>query len=380
MTSILRTLGGDRVVTLAGGAIIVGPDSTPTPPVDSFVRGARWSWALGGTPASGVGPQRELTTANGRTITWRLDATDTAQFSIRGDNDEIANWIRLATDLYVRRNGTLVHRGRLGPETGSIDATGHKVQLTSVGYRGMLDTHFIGTPPPAYTATAQGAIAWDLINQTQLRTNGALGITDGIGAGAGVPRDRTDYVSGKPIGEAVSELGRVDNGFEWEISADLALNRWYPRRGADNGVVLDFPGRIVKVDYTFDQGTFANVAMATGDQNTQPAIATSGTIATDPRGRWERAKGYPSVTDQDTVDAKAAFDLTQGNVIKLGYRITLRPGSWGGPGEVWLGDTVHLAIKSGRVFENQTAQRVIEITATPGDDGTETIQMLLAAP
>lgn len=379
MTEYLRSLGGDRLITLGGGGLLVGPTITPIPTIGGFVRGARWSWALGDTPA-GSGPRRELTTATGRTVTWRLDATDTAQFSIDGAGDEISNWTRLATDLFVHREGELLHRGRVGPELGTIQASGHQVQLTSVGYRGWLDTHFIGSPAPVYLATAQGAIAWDLINTTQLRLNGNLGITDGIGTGAGFPRDRTDYVPGKPIGEAVSELGRVDNGFEWEIDADLALNRWYPRRGTDNGVVLDYPGRIVQVAYTFDQGTFANVAMATGDQTTTPVAVTAGGIATDPRGRIERAVGYPSVSDQATVAAKAAYDLTQKSVIKLAYRVTLRPGTWGGPADVWLGDTVHLAIKSGRVFEDQTPQRVVEITASPGNDGTETIQMLLAAP
>lgn len=381
MTIFLRTLGGDRLVTLGGGGLIVAPEvSTNPPPLDAFVRGARWSWALGGTPVSGSpGPQRELTTANGRTVTWRLDAADTAQFSIDGTGEEISGWTRLATDLFVHREGELLHRGRLAPEVGGINATGHKVQLTSIGYRGWLDTHFIDFPAPVYLATPQGAIAWDLINTTQLRPNGDLGITDGIGTGAGFPRDRSDYVPGKPIGEAISELGRVDNGFEWEIGADLALNRWYPRRGADNGVVLDYPGRIVDVQYTFDQGTFANVTMATGDQNTVPALASSG-VALDARGRIERATGYPSVSDQSTVAGKAAYDLAQKSVIKLAYRVTLRPNTWGGPSDVWLGDTVHLAIKSGRVFEDQTPQRVVEVTATPGNDGTETIQMLLAAP
>jgi hypothetical protein len=377
MSSHLVTLGGDRIVTLSGDAIIVGAESSSGS--STFVRGARWTWALGGTPTTGVGAQRELTRAYGRTVTWRLDATDTAQFSIDGNSDEIANWARLATDLYVRRDGDLLHRGRLAPEQGTIDENRHAVQITSIGYRGMLDTHYIGTPAPTYTAVAQGAIAWDLINTTQLRTNGTLGITDGIGTGGGVARTRKDYIPGKPIGEAVSELGRVDNGFEWEIDADLALNRWYPRRGFDNGVVLDFPGRITRIDYSFDPATFSNAPMALGDQNTTPVVATSPTIGSDARGRWERATASPTVTDQTTVTARAAFLLAQQSVIKLAYRVTLRPGTWGGPSDVWLGDTVALAVKKGRVFENMTPHRVTEINATPGENGTESIQMVLVA-
>jgi hypothetical protein len=341
---------------------------------------AVWSYALGGTPASGVGTQRELTTARGRTCTWRLDATDTAQFTLDGAGDEAAGWARLATDLFARRDGVLLHRGRVAPEQGSINSSGHTVSLTSMGYRGWLDTLAVTYPPPIYTAVAQGAIAWDLINTAQSRTNGFLGITDGIGTAAGTVRTRTDYVPGKPIGEAVSELGRVDNGFEWEIGADLALNRWYPQRGADNGVVLDYPGRIVDVQYTFDPASFGNVATSTGDQTTTPVTTTSATIATDARGRIERAVGYPSINDQTTLTAKSVFQLAQTNVIKVGYTVTLRPGTWGGKSDVWIGDTVHLAIKSGRVSEIMTAQRVIQITATPGDNGTETVQMVLAAP
>jgi hypothetical protein len=339
---------------------------------------ARWTWSLGGTPASGNGPQRQLTAARGRTITWRLDAACSAAFTIDGRNDEMSGWERLATDLFVWRDGTLVFRGRLCPEQGRIDAGGHTVTITAIDYRGMLDTKTVPETGASYSATDQAAIAWGLINSAQTRTNGSLGITNGIGSTSGTNRDRT-YDPGKPIGEAIGELGRVDSGFEWEVGADLAFDRWYPTRGSDNGVVLDYPGRITAIDYAFDPGGFGNVAMAIGSNTTTPVLATSGTIATDPRGRWERAVASPSIVEQATLTARAPFLLAQMETIRVDYRVTLRPNTWGGPTDVWLGDTVKLAVKSGNVQESMTPHRVTEITATPGDDGTEAIQFALVA-
>jgi hypothetical protein len=338
---------------------------------------ADWTWALGGTPASGNGPQRQLTAARGRTITWRRDAAHSAAFTIDGRNDEIRGWTRLATDLFIRREGTFMFRGRLGPEQGSI-GTEHVVSLTAVDYRAMLDTKYVAETGAAYVATDQAAIAWDLISDAQARTGGSLGITNGIGSSSGTNRERT-YDPGKPIGQAIGELGRVDDGFEWEISADLALNRWYPQRGADNGVVLDHDGLITAVAYGFDPGGFSNAPMAMGAQGTTPTIAVDPGIASDPRGRWERVTASPSVTEQSTVVDRAPFLLATQGVLKVDYRVTLRPDAWTGPSHVWIGDTIALAINSGRVLEDRTPHRVEEITVSIGDDGAEVVQFGLVA-
>lgn len=338
---------------------------------------AVWSWVLGGPPPSGV-RLRQLTKARGRTVTWRLDGPATAQFTINGRSDEALGVIALATDLTIYREGGKVFRGRVGPETDDIGADRHVSQFTFLDYRAMLGFRQTGTAGAAYTATAAGVIALNLITTSQALAGGDWGIAAGVGCATGTVRDKT-IDPGKPIVEAINEMGRLDNGYEWEIDADLKLNLWHPRRGASNGVVLDYRGLVSRVNRQLDPKDFANSELVTGAQGLTPAAAVTAGIGTDPRGRWELSAGFPSIIEQATLNARSTWVLAQASTLRPTYTVVLRPGRWLGPSHIWLGDTVTLAIKSGRLSLADPF-RVAEISVQPGEDGTETVALgLLAA-
>lgn len=339
---------------------------------------AVWRWAVG-TLADG--PQRELSTAYGRRITLRVDAACDAQFSLNGDGGEIAAIARLATDLWVWRDGTLLFRGRIGGHQANLDATRHSVQFSAIDYRGMLSRRIVGALGAAYTATDQAAITWDLISDSQALSGGNWGITNGVGSTSGVDRDAT-WDPGKPIGDAIAEMGRLYNGFEWEISPTLAFNRWYPLRGTDNGVKLDYGGLVTNVQYSYDPGDFANAVLVTGDQATTPVAAATAGIGTDPRGRWELAQGFPTISVQATLNDRAPWLLSQTSQVRPDYRVKLKPGRWDGPAMLWTGDTVYPAFKRGWLTEDgSNAHRAVEIQIVAGESGEEDVQVgLLAVP
>jgi hypothetical protein len=336
-----------------------------------------YTFVLGGPPPSGV-LERELTKAHGRTITWRLDGTPTAQFSIDGRVDEAAGIVALATDLTVFDDGAKVFRGRIGPESDDIGPSSHACQFTATGYRGMLARRQTGAGGAAYTATVAGVIAMDLIATSQALPGGDWTIAAGVGTTTGALRDRT-IDPGKPVVESIDEMGRLDGGYEWEIDADLHLNLWHPMRGADNAVVLDYGGLISSARRQLDPNDFANSALVTGSSGLTPVTATTADIATDPRGRWETSAGYPSILNQSTLDARGPWLADQAAVLRPTWSATMRPGRWGGPSHVWLGDTVVLVVRSGRL--NVAARhRVVEVGVQPGDDGDDTVTFgLLAA-
>lgn len=338
---------------------------------------ADWTWALA-NPAPSLTVFRELTEATSRRVTWRLDATDDAQFSMNGESEELAEIVDLATDLVIYRNGIKLHRGRLGPAADSGNANGLATQLTSIGYRGMLDVRHVPAAGATYTATDQAQIAFGLIDTSQSSTNGDWGITDGTGATSGTTRDRT-YDPGKPIGEALGELFRVDDGGEWEIDADLALNRWYPTRGTDTGVVLDFGGLVVAFERLLSPADFGNAGVFSGDTSvTDPIDATAATLATDPRGRWEVSRAFPSIKEQATLVDRAAWVVAQAATLRPTWRITLAADAWEGPDHLWLGDTAQLAVHAGRLAVD-APHRIAEIAVTEDDNGVETVVMGLIA-
>ena len=335
-----------------------------------------WTWVLGGSPPSGV-ERRELSQAYGRSLTMRVDAPFTAQFSLDGRSSEAAEIDALETDLHVYRDGIKLFRGRIGPESDDVNETSHSCQFTATDYRGMLAYRIVDTAGAVFAAVDQGTIAWDLINASQALSGGNWGVTNGVGATSGTVRDRT-YDPGKPLLDAISELFRVDNGGEWEISPSLALNRWYPIRGTVTNVVLDYGGKVAKVRRLLSPGDFANFDLVSGSSRLTPVSAVTAGIGTDPRGRWETSAGYPSVLEQATLTTKAAWLLDQTSTLRPEIGVVLTPGRWAGLSDVALGDTVALSVRSGRLADTG-AYRVVEINCVPGEDGTETITMGLVA-
>ena len=109
-----------------------------------------------------------------------------------------------------------------------------------------------------------------------------------------------------------------------------------------------------------------------------PAVATAGTVGTDPRGRWERFEGNPSIVEQTTLDLRATWLLGQTSTLRPDLAVTLAPERWGGFADIDLGDTVSVAITSGRLALTGS-HRVVEIIAVPGEDGTEQIMLGLVA-
>lgn len=333
---------------------------------------ADWSWVLGGPPPSGT-RDRELTKARGRTVTWRLLASSTAQFSINGRADEAAGIVALATDLTIFRDDEKLYRGRVGPENDTIDQNRHLCQFTFTDYRGMLFYRVTGDTGAAYDDEADGAIALDLVTTSQARAGGDWGVTAGVGTTTGTHREKT-IDPGKPVDQSIGELANLDGGFEWEIDADLALNLWHPQRGADNGVVLDFRGLVSKIARQLDPKKFANAGVVSGSQGLTPVAFETADVGTDPRGRWETSAGYPTITEQSTLDARGPWLRDQTSTLRPTYSVTLKRDAWGGRAHIWLGDTVTLAIDSGRLQVNDPF-RVIELSAQPGDSGSETITL-----
>ena len=337
---------------------------------------SEWAWVIGGAPPSGV-ETRQLVTARSRSVTWRVDAPATAQFVVDGRHEEASEFLDLATDLHVYRDGTKLFRGRVVSEQDSVNENVHASQFSAVDYRGMLNYRVIGEAGRTFAATDQAVIAWTLISESQALSGGNWGVTNGVGSTSGTNRDRT-YDPGKALGDAISELGRVTNGFEWEITPSLALNRYFPRRGSVLGTVLDYGGVIASVSRARKPSDYANSVLVTGDEALTPTRATSGTIASDPRGRWEDAAGFPSIKEQATLNARATWLLSEASTPRPELSVKLTTDAWTGSSDLWVGDTVTVAVNSGRLAIN-AAHRVVEVSIALDDEGTEAVTLGMVA-
>lgn len=337
-----------------------------------------WTAVLSGAPPSGV-ESKQLTTAYGRHVTYRLDGISDAQFFMDGHSSEAALITELSTDLILYRRtqaGAIekMYRGRIITETDDVTPDNHTCQFSTNDYRGMLQNRVVGIAGRAFAAVDAGLIAYTLISESQALLGGNWTVTNGAGASAGVPHTIA-YDPGSDIMEMITNLAhRVTGAFEWEIDANLALNRYYPTRGSATGAVLDFGGIITHMRKTLTSTGYGNAALLTGDGTTTiPVIKTSGTIGTDVQGRWERFVSFSDIKEQATLDQRALWTLGVIGTLRPQWVVTLAPGRWD-KATMWLGDTVKFVGRSGRLQVN-ALHRIIEVGISIDEDGLETVQL-----
>lgn len=333
-------------------------------------------WAFVATTTDGR-PVAELSAATSRKITFDVDAPATATFTIPGRHDQAAVIDELLTDIVAVRDADRLFRGRVGASGDTLDAD-HQTDFAAVDYRGMLARRILWDPQ-TFAAEDQIDIAWDLIDYTQGLTGGNLGITRDADP-SGVTRDR-DYDAGLNVGTLLDELGRLDQGFDWEIDANLIFHAWYPSRGTDRDLALtyfaDAAGTVAAVKRSVDPANYADAVRATGADTTTPAVAEAADLADRTEGRFDFQVGDPDIQEDTTLTAKAAGTLADRQDIEPGYTFTLNPGLWR-PADLWLGDTTRVVVRSGRLDVN-TFQRVRRITVTLDDSGAETVEVQTGA-
>jgi hypothetical protein len=271
----------------------------------------------------------------------------------------------LIHDLIVYRDGEKLFRGRINYSQDSIGPERHTTQFSAVDYRGMLHRRILWEPrlygaPVPEASVDQTDIAWDLINYTQALPNGDLGITRGSSTPTGRTRDR-EYEAGQVIGSLLDNLSDVIDGFDYEVSPEKVFNLYYPERGTEKNFPLILGGNIQEVIRTVSAPDFANAIRASGAEpehdpesvdppDPAPVVTVEATnIATAPEGRFEAQMGFPDVTRVERLQEHAEGALSRRGIVSPGYSILIDPTKWRGPEDLWLGDTVELVIRSGRL-------------------------------
>ncbi len=350
--------------------------------------GPRWQFILG----SGGTREWSLSGITDRKLNVRLAASSQVEFTMDGRDDLAGRVGELSTDVHVLRTPAsgptdTLFRGRVGATSDQITADSHTLRVSAVDYREVLNRRILyASSQKVWTGEDQSAIAWGLIQQSQVRTGGNLGITRGLGQTTGVNRDRT-YETGASVGASVQALSEVIGGFDWDVRPagdGLKLDIFYPGRGEDRGVLLEYGGLVTGLTRDVDPAGYANAVRGTGvapeggGPEPAPAERQAANLATVPQGRWDRAVGTEQTTTAAVVD-RTEWELGESQFLRPAYTLTLRPGAWTGPGHIWLGDTVRLVVRSGRLVVD-TSLRVHEMGFTPVGDDDEVVTLTVGGP
>lgn len=354
---------------------------------------ARWQLLAG--PAVNA-PTTDLTTARGRKATFKLTEPSSLAFTVDGRHPQAAEVQELAADVHLLRDGVPLYTGRTGATGDDLDDTGHTLDAATADTRALLGRRLWHTEPYTdYTAAEQTTVAAALLNHTQAQPGGGLGIsTAGLPTTGGLITRRVE-AGATILGEltAIAAAGVPTTagrpGFDWDISpgwSGRTLQIWHPQRGQDRGVVLDYihTGRprasiVAKLGRNVDPATYAGAARVSGAEGVTPQWVTAAGVATAAQGLWEAAAGYTDVATTAELTAKAARLLAElGDVVPT-YSVTLRRNAWEGPDHIWLGDTVRLLVRSGRIGED-VPLRVLGLELGLGESGEEDVSLTLGAP
>jgi hypothetical protein len=360
----------------------------------------------------------ELPDARSRRLELALNAHGTLTFTVPGESDGAAGIQELTTEVAAWRWNdatgawALMFRGVVAQTQDTISENGvYSLNVTCHDYFAMLERRYITSPiGVTYTQQDQDAIVTALYtlamqgvtSSGQAMTPGAtLPLTpqrvnpDGTNRAnnSGRLRDRT-YEGNKAIGEAISELAAVIDGFDFDVQASGDVNGtdflriFYPSQGVDRpDLVLAYGSTVKTVERSVNSTSYANYVRvlgggATTDSGPQLYAERWNPDANDvtriPVGLWQSTDNASDVTVQSSLNDKAAGDLEQMGLLVPTYSLGIAPGWWV-PGSPAMGDTVPLVIKKGRLNVSTTV-RVIGINYAIGDDGDEDLELTVGRP
>jgi hypothetical protein len=371
--------------------------------------------------SSGVAPASvavaELTSARGRRLDQAWNSPATLTFTLDGASADAALVHELAQDVVSFRlddqtgADVAVFRGPITQAEDQVTEQANTVTFTAHDYLALLPRR-INTTAIVATAVDQDAMLGLLITParapqsssgTSFGAGGYLPITwanvnpDGTlrGTQSGQLRDRT-YPASTDLGQAVDDLAKVINGFDYDIVPALRaggnqdqIRNFYPYQGVPRSTpALIYGSTVTAFTRAVDSGAYANYQRIIGNNGaSDPAAAqlfaeawnsdalngTAGAV-----GLWMAGDNASDVTIMSTLTQKAQGDLALSGVLTPAYTVTMRPGAynWGAPN---MGDVVPLVIQTGRLNVSTTV-RVLGISYDIGDDGQEDVGLTLGRP
>lgn len=323
--------------------------------------------------------RRELRAAKSRKIKFKLDAPSTVDFSMNGKHQDATRITELVTDVIVSADGVDLIRARCGNSQDTVGDSGHGVTFNFQDYRAVLTRRRLRLADTlVYTTVDQSDIAWGLITTVQARTNGNYGITRGVGATTGVVRS-FEFKPGQFIGKEIQAMSERASGFDWDVSPARVFNLYYPQRGANNGIAIEYGKAISSFSRNRTPTSFANDIILTGANTLTPLERTAANVTTAPEGRWDGTYSFPDISVQSTLEDRATGTIIETAKVNVVYSIELRSGFWKGLGHIGLGDTLLCTFKAGRVQDIGVLLRVLEIGLDipddAGDRGGEVVRL-----
>src|SRR6266702_2238578 len=136
-----------------------------------------------GPPQPVGGSTAEVLRPQNKTLTLRTEPGQNHQcsFDVDGRSPVAANIIELETDMMVLFGAKIIFDGRVGDSQDTLTASAHRTVINAYDYREVLRRRAILPGDTlSWTDKDRSDIAWAMIQATQGRPGGNLGITRGL--------------------------------------------------------------------------------------------------------------------------------------------------------------------------------------------------------
>lgn len=262
-----------------------------------------------------------------------------------------------------------------------INASNFGVALSYTGYGSIINIYYVKIKVyygiiNGVDISDAGAIAWNLIETSQLKTNGNLGITEGTIA---TTQDRVRTYNNQNIMEAIINLSDVINGFDFEITDDKIFNV-YTVKGTDltDSLILEYGRNLQNVSVDEDFTTPCNNAIVLGEVVDDTELSRVDRPDTTTQAKYklrEMVLSADNVIDENTLAEKGDAMLYKYKepLIKVTFEVIR------GTVDITqfsLGDLIRLIIKKG-CYNIDSTYRIFEWTINHENDNTEKLSLIL---
>lgn len=229
------------------------------------------------------------------------------------------------------------------------------------------------------TGVAQSLHAWNLINTVQALPGASVyNFTRGVVPSTDPTKDRT-YTDPVDCLTAIEALSGRNAGFDFEFNSARQFDCFYPYRGTDNGVVLEWQKGAHEIGYTIAAG---------------PGSVGSDLVVVDNAGHIGTSTDANARSTYGRRDMRVVLsDLNESNAVMQSYSdafltvmkspvfvptVVIDPTviGWGSYG---LGDTVHVRAKygDGSYVNFNSSQRIVGIGISISSTNAESIALEL---
>ena len=286
-------------------------------------------------------PVQEITFSGSVTVIFDIETGSNLQFVTRSSSPEAAYIDELATDVWLM--GDIKARFRAWAVWQQWYHNGQdNVSTMAVTYKKLLSRRMVkGASGLSFTDTDLGDIIWGLWSHTQGLPGGDLRITKGTPTATGMLRTRT-YKEGENLGKLADD--EDEEGLWWTIDENLVYRAGDLASRPFVGAPLHLGANVAEMQRA-SGSDYANAVYGDADDATTVGVwREAAGIATDPRGRWELAQGWPTVALQETLDDRVTAFLKDAGISVAHWNLELEPSRWLTDTKIMPGDHAVLVV------------------------------------